>query len=177
MRELEGRRVLVLVGDDYEDLELWYPRLRLVEAGVAVTVAGLEAGRTYSGKHGYPCVADAAVSQMRAENFDGIVIPGGWMPDALRRDARVLALVRAFNDARKLIATICHGPWINISAGIVRGVRMTSTPGIKDDLINAGAEWEDAPVVVDRHHVSSRRPPDLPVFGEQIIEFLVRRRA
>jgi protease I len=175
MKLLAARHILFFVGDDYEDLELWYPRLRLEEAGAAVTVAGQGAGQVYRGKHGYPCEATAGIAEVRASAFDGVVIPGGWMPDKLRRDPKVLELVREFNAAGKLIASICHGPWINISAGIVRGVRMTSTPGIRDDLVNAGAEWIDAPVVVDRHHVSSRRPPDLPAFGEKIIEFLSRR--
>ncbi len=174
MKPLGGRRILILVGDDYEDLELWYPKLRLIEAGAQVTVAGQQSGTTYRGKHGYPCESDAAISELRAADFDAIVIPGGWMPDKLRRDEKVLALVRAFNDAGKLIASICHGPWIDISAGICRGVRMTSTPGIRDDLKNAGAQWVDEPVIVDRNRITSRRPPDLPQFCEKIIEFLSR---
>lgn len=168
--------ILIFVGDDYEDLELWYPKLRLEAAGFRVVVAGAEAGATYRGKHGYPCKSDAAYAGLRANDFSGTVIVGGWMPDKLRRDPKVLSLVRELNTVGKLIASICHGPWINISAGIVRGVRMTSTPGIKDDLTNAGAIWEDAPTVVDRHHISARRPPDLPEFAERILEFLEARR-
>lgn len=175
MAELSGRRVLVFVGDDYEDLELWYPKLRLEEAGAQVVVAGQAARRTYRGKHGYPCESDAAVADVAAADFDGVVVPGGWMPDKLRRDAAVLALVRVFNEAGKMIASICHGGWINISAGVVKGVTMTSTPGIRDDLTNAGATWVDQPVVVDRHHISSRRPPDLPQFGAAIITYLAGR--
>lgn len=165
-------RVLIFVDDDYEDLELWYPKLRLEAAGHRVVSAGGEANKKYRGKHGYPCKSDAAIGDIRAADFAGLVIVGGWMPDKLRRDEKVLSIVRELNAAKKLIASICHGPWINISAGIVRGVRMTSTPGIKDDLTNAGAIWEDAPTVVDRHHISARRPPDLPEFGERILEFL-----
>jgi protease I len=176
MAQSPCKRILIFVGDDYEDLELWYPKLRLEEAGAKVVVAGQAARQTYRGKNGYPCASDAAVGEVRTEDFDGVVIPGGWMPDKLRRDATVLSLVRAFNEAKKLVASICHGPWINISAGIVRGVRMTSTPGIRDDLTNAGAAWVDEPVVVDRHHISSRRPPDLPQFGAAIVEFLGGRR-
>ncbi|RIK68278.1 MAG: protease [Planctomycetota bacterium] len=172
MAELSGRRVLVFVGDDYEDLELWYPKLRLEEAGAQVVVAGQAARHMYRGKHGYPCESDAAVRDVAAQEFDGVVVPGGWMPDKLRRDADVLALVRAFNEAGKMIASICHGAWINISAGVVKGVTMTSTPGIRDDLTNAGAMWVDKPVVVDRHHISSRRPPDLPQFGAAIVAYL-----
>jgi protease I len=159
----------MFVGDIYEDLELWYPKLRLVEAGASVVVAGQEAGREYAGKNGYPCVADAAISQMRAADFDGVVVPGGFMPDKLRRDPHVLQLVRDFAASGKLVAAICHGGWIPISAGVYRGVRVTGSPGIKDDLVNAGAIWEDAAVVVDRHFVSSRKPDDLPDFCRGIL--------
>lgn len=171
-----GKRVLIFVGDDYEDLELWYPKLRLEAAGVHVTVAGRERGATYRGKHGYPCVADAALADVVGHDFDGVVIPGGWMPDQLRRDPKVLQLTRFFAESGRLVASICHGPWIMISAGVCRGVRMTSTPGIRDDVTNAGAEWVDAPVVVDRHFITSRRPPDLPVFGEALLEWLMARK-
>lgn len=167
-----GTRILVLVGHDYEDLELWYPRLRLEEAGAHVTVAGPAAGHTYAGKHGYPCCSDAALADMGVADFHGVVIPGGWMPDALRRDRHVLELVRGFDAAGRLIAAICHGGWIPVSAGVYRGVRVTGSPGIKDDLINAGGLWEDAAVVIDRHHVSSRRPADLPAFCRGILAVL-----
>jgi len=169
---LEGIRILTLVGDDYEDLELWYPKLRLEEAAGHVTVAGEMAGRTYSGKHGYPCSSDAAIADMEIADFHGIVLPGGWMPDKLRRDPKVLDLVRGFAAHGKLVAAICHGGWIAASAGVYRGVRVTGSPGIRDDLVNAGAVWEDAPVVVDRHYVSSRRPADLPAFMAASIEVL-----
>lgn len=174
MKTLDGKRIVVLVGDDYEDLEVWYPVLRLQEAGAKVAVAGQKSGHEYTGKHGYPCTSDTAVSELRGESYDGIIVPGGWMPDKLRRDASVLNLVRHFAEKQKLIATICHGPWILISAGVCRGVRMTSTPGIRDDVANAGANWVDEPVVVDRHVISSRRPPDLPEFGAAIVAWLAR---
>jgi protease I len=120
---LSGVRVLAIVGDDYEDLELWYPKLRLEEAGAHVTVAGTLQGRTYTGKHGYPCTSDAAIGDMEATDFHGILLPGGWMPDKLRRDEKVLALVRDFAARGQLVAAICHGGWIAISAGVYRGVR------------------------------------------------------
>lgn len=170
MLELRGRRVLVLAGDDYEDLELTYPRLRVVEAGAEVVTAGLEAGRRYSGKHGYPCVSDAAVGSVSAAEFDAVICPGGWMPDKLRRDPAVLAIVRALAGSNRCVAAICHGGWIPISAGVYRDVRVTGSPGIKDDLVNAGAIWLDAPVVVDRWSVSSRKPDDLPDFCRAILE-------
>ena len=169
---LSGRRILVFVGDIYEDLELWYPRLRLIEAGAEVVVAGPVAGETYAGKNGYPCVADAAIGDVSAGDFDGLVVPGGFMPDKLRRDPVVLEIVREFAAAEKLVAAVCHGGWIPISAGVYDGVRVTGSPGIKDDLVNAGAIWEAAAVVVDRHFVSSRKPDDLPDFCRGILKVL-----
>lgn len=170
---LSETRVLILVGDVYEDLELWYPKLRLEEAGAHVTVAGPVGERVYAGKHGYPCRSDAAIDLMEADDFHALVIPGGFMPDKLRREAKVLELVRRFDKERKLIAAICHGGWIPISAGVYRGVRVTGSPGIKDDLTNAGAKYEDSEVVVDRHFISSRRPSDLPAFCREIVMFLI----
>ena len=174
MKPLEDRKILVFAGEDYEDLELWYPVLRLQEAGATVIVAGQEGRTTYRGKHGYPCQTAVSVSHVTSKEFDAVVIPGGWMPDKLRRDPTVLKLVREIADAGKVVASICHGPWINISAGIVRGVRMTSSPGIRDDLTHAGAEWIDAPVVVDRHFITSRKPADLPDFCEKIIQVMTK---
>ena len=161
---LVDKRFLIFVEDNYEDLELWYPKLRLEEAGAHVTLAGPEADKTYLGKHGYPAVSDGDIPEMVADDFDGVVCAGGWMPDKLRRNLKVLELLQEFNADGKMIAAICHGGWMPISAGIYDGVRVTGSPGIKDDLINAGAKWEDASVVVDGHFVSSRRPSDLPDF-------------
>ena len=170
--QLAGLRILVLAGDEYEDMELWYPKLRLIEAGASVTVAGQKGNVVYHGKHGYPCLTDACVDEIESGDFHGLVCPGGWMPDKLRRDTKVLNLTREFAAAGKLVAAICHGGWIPISANVYRGVRVTGSPGIKDDLINAGAEFEDSPVVVDRHFVSSRRPDDLPAFCQGMLEVL-----
>ena len=170
--QLNGQRILIFVGDIYEDLELWYPKLRLVEAGADVVVAGPEAHREYAGKHSYPCVSDVAIRDVRVADFDGLVVPGGFMPDKLRRDADVLEIVRQFDAAGQLIAAVCHGGWIPISAGVYRGVKVTGSSGIKDDLVNAGAIWKDEPVVVDRHFVSSRKPDDLPDFCRGILGVL-----
>ena len=134
---LSGKRVLIFVGDDYEDLELWYPKLRLIEAGVHVVVAGQQADKVYRGKNGYPCKSDAAINDMESADFDGVLCPGGWIP---------------------------------ISANVYRGVKVTGSPGIKDDLINAGGLFEDVSVVIDRHHVTSRKPDDLPDFCKGIFE-------
>lgn len=169
---LAGQRVLFFTGEIYEDLELWYPKLRLIEAGAWVVVAGEQAGKVYAGKHGYPCVSDAAIDDVSSADFQALVVPGGFMPDRLRRLPRVLELVREFFSSGKPVAAICHGGWIPISAGIYKGVRVTGSPGIKDDLINAGAVYIDAAVVVDRNSVSSRRPDDLPDFCRAIIELM-----
>ncbi|HEV8323677.1 MAG TPA: type 1 glutamine amidotransferase domain-containing protein [Myxococcota bacterium] len=166
-------RVVMLVGPEYEDLEVWYPKLRLEEAGFEVKLAGI-GDASYHGKHGYPCQVDGHVRDFPAEGLAGIVAPGGWAPDKLRRDADVLARVREIHAAGRMVATICHGPWVLISAGIVRGRRLTSTVGIRDDLVNAGAEWVDEPAVIDGNLVSARVPADLPAFGLAMLRVLGR---
>lgn len=169
---LSGKKALALVGEIYEDLELWYPKLRLQEAGCAVTVAGPAANTHYNGKNGYPCTSDTAIADMDEAAFDALIVPGGFMPDKLRRDPLVLDLVRAFQKSNKPIAAICHGGWIPISADVYRGVRVTGSPGIKDDLVNAGGIYEDKSVVVDGNHVTSRRPDDLPDFCRALIDLM-----
>jgi protease I len=164
-------QMLAFVGDIYEDLELWYPKLRVEAAGIAVKVAGEEL-RTYAGKHGYPAVADLLISQARSADFGGLLIPGGFMPDKLRRNPDVLRLTREFHEQGKLVAYICHGGWIPISAKILKGKRCTGSLGIKDDLENAGAIWVDDVVVRDGNLVSSRTPKDLAPFGEAMVRFL-----
>ena len=171
---IQVRRILIFVEDAYEDLELWYPKLRLIEAGLHVTIAGPKTGHKYVGKNGYPCVSDAAIAEMESTDFDGVICAGGWMPDKLRRDPKVLQLIREFAAANKLVAAICHGGWMPISAGVYRGVKVTGSPGIKDDLVNAGALWSDASVVVDRHFVSSRKPDDLPDFCRAMLDVLTK---
>ena len=166
--------ILILVGPEYEDLEVWYPKLRLEEAGYTVKLAGLGESH-YSGKHGYPCPVDGRVADFPASQLAGILAPGGWAPDKIRRDPEALRRVREVHEAGKMVATICHGPWILISAGIVRGRRLTSTVGIRDDVINAGAEWVDAPSVIDGNIVSSRVPKDLPAFGKAMLEVLSKQ--
>ncbi len=168
---MSQHRILFFVGDIYEDLELWYPLYRLQEAG-AETVIAAETLGTFAGKHGYPCKAETLIEDMDESDFTALVIPGGFMPDQLRRNPKVLELTREFDRSNKLIAMICHAGWIPISAGILSGRTVTSTPGIKDDLVNAGANWVDQAVVVDGHILSARRPPDLPAFGKAIIEYL-----
>jgi protease I len=165
------KRILFFAAPLYEDLELWYPKIRLEEEGHACTVAGL-GEKTYQGKRGYPVTPDATVDQVEAKDFDALVIPGGYAPDILRRSARVLQLTREIHQAGKPVAFICHAGWVPISAGIVRGKRGTSVGAIKDDLVNAGMQWEDAPVVVDGNLITSRTPADLPFFCKAIIAAL-----
>ncbi len=165
------KTVLTFLDDLYEDLELWYPKLRLEEAGYATRLAALEL-KTYAGKHGYPAAADQLLDKARSGDYCGLLIPGGFMPDKLRRHAKVLSLTREFFHQGKLVAFICHGGWIPISAGILKGRRATGSLGIKDDLQNAGAVWVDEAVVQDGNLISSRTPRDLPVFARAMVDFL-----
>ncbi len=175
MSRLQNKRILLFVENLYEDLELWYPYYRLLEEGADVVIAGPEARRVYESKHGYPCRADVSFEDIKAAQFDGLVIPGGFSPDRLRRYEKVKQLTRELFNSQKLVAHICHGGWVPISAGIVRGYKCTSTPAIKDDLVNAGATWVDEPLVIDRNMVSSRRPDDLPQFCQGIIKVLLKQ--
>jgi len=167
----DPRRVLILVEQAYEDLELWYPKIRLQEEGMRVVVAGPERIR-YDGKYGYPCTPDITLDQARADDFDALVIPGGWAPDRLRRLPPVLELVRAFDRATKPIAMICHAGWVPISARILSGRQVTGVSAIRDDLENAGARFLDRSVVVDGHLISSRTPADLPDFCRALVAAL-----
>lgn len=167
------KTILALLDDIYEDLELLYPKLRLEEEGWKVVVAGPKAGTVYKGKHGYPCKADIDIGDVEDPlAYDALLVPGGFAPDKLRRDANVLNIVRVMHDAQRPIAFICHAGWILISADILRGRRATSTVGIRDDMRNAGALWEDSALVVDGHLISSRTPVDLPVFAAALVKAL-----
>ncbi len=168
-----GKRVAVLVEQKYEELELWYPVYRFREAGMAVTLVGPEAGKTYPSKLGYPATADKAAADVSADDFDAVIIPGGFCPDYLRRSHSILKLVRDAHAAGKILAAICHGPWVLCSTDALRnGRRATGFFAIKDDMTNAGAVWEDAEVVVDGHVVTSRTPADLPAFTAAILKLL-----
>jgi protease I len=167
-------RVAVLVEDLFEDLELWYPVLRLREAGADVTLVG-PAARTYRGKHGLSADPHVAVDAVSPADFDGLIVPGGYAPDRLRRNPDIIALVTALHARGAVIGFICHAGWVLASAGILSGRRCTSFFSIRDDMINAGAEWLDAPVVVDGNLISSRNPGDLPQFLPAILEALPAR--
>ena len=165
------KTLLTFVDEIYEDLELWYPKLRCEEAGYAMRVAAPEI-KNYKGKHGYPAKSDLLLEDVNSQNFCGLLVPGGFMPDKLRRDPKVLSLTREFFDQGKLVAFICHGGWLPISAKILKGKRVTGSLGIKDDLENAGGIWVNEPVVVDGNLISSRTPLDLAPFGKAMVDFL-----
>lgn len=164
------KKVLIFVSDIYEDLELHYPKYRLIEAGMEIVIAGENQGATYHGKHGYPCKADVSFDSIQVKDFAALVIPGGYAPDKLRRIPKVLEIIREFDAQKKPIAFICHAGWLLISAKVIKGIKCTSFMAIKDDMVNAGAEWIDEPVVVDQHFISSRKPDDLPQFCLALIE-------
>ena len=167
------KKIAMLVGNDFEDMEVMYPLYRLIEAGFAVDVIGEDpAGTKYLGKHGYPVASNLEMSKAKSSAYAGLVAPGGWAPDRLRRNPKVLKLVSDIDRQGGVIASICHGPWILISAGIVKGKKMTSTPALRDDLVNAGAQWSDREVLVDGRMVTSRKPDDLPAFMKAMLKLL-----
>lgn len=169
--ELSGKKVLIPIGPDYQDLEVWYPKLRLTEAGAEVTCAGI-GDETYYGKNGYPINVDVQIEECSAEDFDAIVIPGGWAPDKIRMNEHAVDIVRTMHKEGKVVASICHAGWVLVSAGILEGKKATSYIAIKDDMITAGADWIDSEVVVDENLITSRKPDDLPAFCREIIRQL-----
>ncbi len=173
--ELTGRKIAVLVENLYQELELWYPYYRLREAGAEVVLVGPKADVTYLSKHGYPAKSERAAHEVRADEFDAVVIPGGYAPDHMRRDRAMVALVRDAHARGRVVAAICHAGWMLVSAGIAtRGVRLTGFHSIKDDLVAAGADYVDEPVVRDGTLITSRQPDDLPAFCREIIAVLAR---
>ena len=165
------KKIAVLVEEQYQDLEVWYPYLRLKEAGYDVSTVGTGKGE-YPSKRGYPVVEDIPIDRANAADFDAVVIPGGYAPDFLRRHKKINAFVREINERGGVVASICHGGWVLASADILRGRKVTSFFAIRDDMVNAGAEWRDAEVVVDGNLVTSRKPEDLPAFLKAIIKLL-----
>lgn len=166
---LVNKRVVYLVGPEFEDLEFWVPLMRLREEGAQVTIAGNSAGETYQGKAGLTARSEVAVGEVVPNFFDAIVIPGGWAPDKLRRYEAVKQLVRSMYHQGKIIGMICHAGWVGISAGIVAGHRATGSEGIKDDLINAGATWVDQPALRSGNIVWGRVVPDIPDFCRELV--------
>lgn len=162
--DLNGKTIVVYADILYQEMELWYPYYRLVEAGARVVVAAGEAGKTYTSKLGYPVKSEVAYRDLDATLYDGVIVPGGFAPDYMRRHAEASDFVRKTNDQGKLVAAICHGPWMLCSAGVLRGRRATSFFAIRADVENAGAIWSDEEVVRDANLVTSRKPEDLPAF-------------
>ncbi len=167
-----GTKVVILVEDMFNIYEFWYPYYRLKEAGVEVTVVGSGRKNQFTGKPATEVIADANAEDISAADFDGIVIPGGYAPDMMRRSPSMVKLVADFDKAGKLVAAICHAGWMLASADVLRGRNVTSFFAIKDDMVNAGAEWQDAAVVVDNNMVTSRTPDDLPLFMPAILKVL-----
>ncbi|PWE01346.1 type 1 glutamine amidotransferase domain-containing protein [Marinilabilia rubra] len=170
--ELKNKRIAAVVHEIFEDLELWYPVIRLREAGAEVVLAGEKPGAQYTGKHGLPASADIGYDDLNADDFDGLIIPGGYAPDKMRRYPRVLEFVKKMDEAGKPIGIICHAGWVTISANILKGRKATSVSAIKDDMVNAGVNWVDEPVVVDKNLVSSRTPVDLPEYAKALLDLL-----
>jgi len=169
--DLRGKRIAIFVDQMYQEMEVWYPLYRMREAGATVVTVGAVAGHSYPSKLGYPCVADASYDDADPESFDGLIIPGGFAPDHIRRHPKALAFTAEMNRQGKLVAAICHGPWVLCSShGMLKGRRVTSFFAIKDDVVNAGASWSDAEVVVDGNLVTSRKPDDLPAFCRACME-------
>lgn len=166
---LKGKCVAVLAEDMYQELELWYPVLRMREAGAEVKIVGTGSSPTYASKHGYPVTVDTTADRVTSADFDAVIIPGGFAPDRLRRYPAVLSLVRDCFEMGKVVAAICHAGWVLASAGILKGRKATSLSAIKDDVANAGADWVDEPVVRDGNLITSRTPDDLPFFCSAII--------
>ena len=166
------KRIAVLVEKFYEDLELWYPVLRLREAGCEVKLVGPKGGETYESKHGYPCKSEVAAADVKAGDFDAVIIPGGYSPDHMRRSKAMVDFVTDAARQGKILAAICHGPWMLCSARCLKGKRATGFFAIRDDVENAGGVWEDAAVVCDGNLITSRTPDDLPAFMAAILEAL-----
>jgi protease I len=170
--QLSGKKIAILVDNIYQEMEVWYPLYRLREAGAEVVTVGATAGATYTSKLGYPVLCDKSYDEVSASQFDGVVVPGGYAPDHIRRHAKANQLVHDFDAQGKLVAAICHAAWVLCSANMLKGRKATSFFAIKDDVIHAGADWVDAEVVVDRNLVTSRKPDDLPAFCRAMIAVL-----
>jgi protease I len=171
---LKGKKVVLLTENLYQELELWVPYYRLKEEGAEVVVVGSGSNRTYTGKYGYPIEIDKEAKEIDVSKFDGVVIPGGYAPDVMRRYPEMVRIVREAHQKGKVIAAICHAGWMLVSAGILKGKKVTGVSAIKDDLVNAGATYLDQEVVRDGNLITSRKPDDIPAFCRAVIEALVK---
>ena len=172
--KLKGKRVALLIEDDYQEMEAWYPAYRLQEEGATVVVVGTGTKSTYHSKLGYPMDADKSADEVKANEFDAVVVPGGFAPDHMRLCQPMIDLVRDAYESGKLTASICHGGWMLASAGAVSGRKVTGYLPIRDDVVNAGGEWVDDEVVCDGNVITSRTPVDLPAFAREIVKYLER---
>ena len=170
--KLANKHIAYLIEDGYEDLEFWVPLMRLREEGARVTIVGSRKVERYHGKACLEARPDVAADQVNADDFDAVVVPGGWAPDKLRRYPAVLNLVRGAHQQGKIVAAICHAGSVLISAGIVNGKRATGSTGIKDDLVNAGAVWVDEPAFRDGNLVWGRVVEDIPDFCRELVKAL-----
>jgi protease I len=171
---LQGKRIAILAENLYQEMELWVPYYRFREEGAEVKVIGAGGAKSYTSKHGYPVNVDAQAEQVKAVEFDAVIVPGGYAPDMMRRHPAMVALVREAAQQGKVVAAICHAGWMLVSAGILQGRKATSFFSIKDDLVAAGADWQDAEVVVDGNLITSRKPDDLPAFCRAIVAALAK---
>ena len=169
--ELAGKRIALLVEDMYQEHEFWYPYWRMKEAGAKVTVVGTGA-KEYHSKIGLPAPGGVAAESVSAADFDAVIVPGGFAPDRMRRNAAMLKLVRDCFNQGKIVAAICHAGWVLVSAGILKGKKATCVSAIKDDVVNAGATYVDQELVRDGNLITSRTPEDLPAFCRGIIAAL-----
>jgi protease I len=170
--KLEGKRIAILAENQYQEMELWVPYYRLREEGAEVKIVGAGGAKSYASKHGYPVNVDVQADQVKAVEFDAVVVPGGYAPDMMRRHPAMVGLVKEAAQQGKTVAAICHAGWMLCSADVLEGRRATSFFSIKDDMVHAGAQWVDAEVVVDGNLITSRKPDDLPAFCRALVEAL-----
>ncbi len=168
--ELSGKHIAIMLDEQYQELEVWYPYYRFIEAGAKVTLVAGEAGRTYNSKLGYPCTSQLEAADAKAADFDAVIIPGGWSPDYMRRDETMVHFITDAAKADVVLAAICHGGWMLCCTDVLRGKRATSFMAIRHDMANAGANWVDEEVVVDGNVITARKPDDLPAFCRAVIE-------
>ncbi|MBI3634798.1 MAG: type 1 glutamine amidotransferase [Candidatus Rokubacteria bacterium] len=172
--KLAGKRIAILAENMYQEMELWVPYFRMKEEGAEVKVVGAGGAKSYASKHGYPVNVDVQADQVKAVEFDAVIVPGGYAPDMMRRHPAMVSLVREASQQGKVVAAICHAGWMLVSANILKGKKATSFFSIKDDLVAAGADWQDAEVVVDGNLITSRKPDDLPAFCRAIVGALAK---
>ena len=168
--KLQGKRVAILAENMYQEMELWVPYYRLREEGADVKVVGAGGTKSYTSKHGYPVSVDVQADHVKAVEFDAVIVPGGYAPDMMRRHPAMVGLVREATQQGKVVAAICHGPWVLCSTQALKGKKATCFFAIKDDVQNAGATYSDAEVVRDGNLITSRKPDDLPAFMLAVIE-------